>query len=129
MTQDIRVGDKISAKQKIGDAEVTGTVSSVVEGNKFPGSLVVKLGGLTIGTANWDISVTERPYQLPTEPGLYTIANDNAGLNRCRVYILRGDRWREFGSLEQVENANLITIMSTYGWKLKRIVIADEVTA
>ena len=125
MTQDIRVGDKIYATPKDGDVTVSGTVFGVAAGNKTPGSVVVNLGGITIGTANWDISVTERPFQLPTEGGLYTIASDNAGLNRCRVYILRGGRWREFGSLERIENADLATIVKTYGWTLKRLVIGE----
>lgn len=125
MTQDIRVGDKIDAKRRDGDLRVSGTVFGVVTGNKTPGSVVVNLGGLTVGTANWDISVTERPFQLPTEDGLYTIASDNAALNRCRVYILRGGRWREFGSLERIENGELAAIMKNYGWTLKRLVIGE----
>ena len=87
MTQDIRVGDKIYATPKDGDVTVSGTVFGVAAGNKTPGSVVVNLGGITIDTANWDISVTERPFQLPTEPGLYirkgvSTLNENYGVYR-----------------------------------------------
>lgn len=129
MTQDIRVGDKIRATLRAGEVELTGTVSNVTEGNKFAGTQVVNLGGFTIGTATWEVEVTERPIQLPTEDGLYTIANTSVAAGSIRSFGLYAGEWFEYGKDGRIEEDRLIALMNTYGWTLKRLVIEGEVTA
>lgn len=72
----------------------------------------------------WNFKLIERPYKLPTKPGLYQIHKDlydNPSPNIRIFSLLRDGRWEEFGN----PGVDKTDRLKRSEWPLKRLVFED----
>lgn len=88
----IKKGDKVKATAKEGSEVVTFTALDV-------GRAHVESDKWLLYTGEWDFEVIERPYALPTEPGLYAMMGlhtaDSVKLQYQRIMRLADGGWSE----------------------------------
>lgn len=118
----IKVGDLVKLTRK-GEPErtVTGYVAYI-------DAQCLDTNGDTFGYfyfADWDVELIKRPYSLPTEPGLYTIARNNEEVPIKRVFRLNQHSytWTENSSSHTGSGGTVEQYLLAHEWSLKRLVI------
>lgn len=111
--EDVRVGDLIRAEWADGE---TATESRVTKGGWYRDDKTLFL-----------LDRPEPPYELPTEPGLYTIADSTDGIHRKRLFKLSS--WRAWMEDEDTwsnrEGMKVRDFLMKKKWHLKRLVIEE----
>jgi len=75
----------------------------------------------------WDVEVLKRPYSLPTEPGLYTIAGTNETVHLVRTFRLSEvtRNWSENYKETVGLGTSVVDYLKEREWDLKRLVIEE----
>lgn len=119
---DIQVGDYIKATQR---ANPKVTATDTIEKIGRSGTVFGSYSNFTQGY--WDFEVIERPYTLPTEPGLYTLTDIQEEVVYTRVFRLNDvQKWQELTAPGEFEREDAEKELMRHKWNMKQLVIKED---
>lgn len=119
---DIQVGDYIKATRK-DDPKVTAMDRVAYEVREQS----VSTDRFYFEFKHWNIEVIERPYKLPTEPGLYTLTDIQEEVVYTRVFRLNDKlKWQELTAHGEYAREDAEKELMRHKWTMKQLVIKED---